>query len=129
MPRRASIHDKRDANQAAIVTECRQRGIEVIEIGMPVDLIVVRGRFVGFVEIKVPGNKASIQQSQVAFMAMTAAPVAFAESADDILRFINTGIGISQSQKNTLAGLLYTNPHKRAFTKKQVAEVIGKGDR
>ncbi len=60
-------HNQRDANQAEIVRELRDRGAIVVEIERPVDLLVGYNGSWCLVEVK-DGPKAKIRPSQQAFL-------------------------------------------------------------
>lgn len=102
-----------DGNHKQIVSEVRQQGVEVIEIMKPVDIIVGRRGFTGFVEIKTKSRKANIRRSQVEFMAETTRAVAFAKDADEVMRFVQTGNGLTLDQKRRLAVFLQYDDRDR----------------
>lgn len=95
-----------DGNHREIVNALKKQGVEVIEIMKPVDIIVAKGGFTGFVEIKTKSRKADIKRSQVKFMAETTRAVTFAKDADEAMRFVQTGNGLTLDQKRRLAVFL-----------------------
>jgi hypothetical protein len=122
--RRATRKIKLDANHKAVVAELRQRGIEVVEIMEPVDLVVAKNGFSGFLELKIEGSKANFTRTQLAFIAGTRIPIAIAKSVPDALRFLETGIGLSQTQKDALAGILAKNPAQKLWTANTIERLL-----
>jgi len=122
--RRATRKIKLDANHRAVVSELRQRGIEVVEIMEPVDLVVAKNGFSGFLELKIEGSKANFTRTQLTFIAGTKIPVAIAKSVPDALRFLETGIGLSQTQKDALAGILAKNPAQKLWTANTIERLL-----
>lgn len=104
--RRATVSISLDANHRSIVAELRSLGVEVVEIMEPVDILLeYRGR-VMFVELKTESRNARYLRSQLTFLSQTRCPATIAKTASEAFEAVRTGIGLSQKQKDALAGFL-----------------------
>lgn len=117
-----------DGNHAEITAHLRSHGIEVKDFagaGTVPDLLTYangRGRWL---EVKVPGGKASYTHSQLEYVANTKMDVAFITTKEDAKNYAVQGIGrLTQKQKDSIAAMLYRNPTKKAFTVNQVKECL-----
>lgn len=95
-----------DTNHKTVVTHLRGHGVEVIEILDPLDLLCHFQHFTGLIEVKKPNSSAVYTRRQIEFIANTRMPVAIVKQADEAFEFMKTGLGLSQKQKDALAGFL-----------------------
>ncbi len=118
-------NDTKDKNHNEIVDELRKSGFEVIETERPVDILIYKNKWSGWIEIKFPSRSdTKIRRSQVIHMATTRMPVAFATTPQEAFEFGRTGIGLSNKQKDALAGLLVRSKAKN-FTPRMIDDVLG----
>lgn len=103
------LKNKKDGNHKQVVTDLRAQGVEVVETMEPVDTLCYHsnGNW-GWVELK-SSRQTEVTRKQLTFVANTRMPVTFAQDADTVLRFLKTGVGLSQTQKDLLAGFLVRN--------------------
>jgi hypothetical protein len=109
----------RDKNHSSITDELRRQGVEVIDILQPLDTLCRLHDFVAFIEFKVPGSDACYTRKQLQFIAGTQMPVAVATDATQAMRFLKTQEGLTQANKDRLAGHLLKTT-KQKFTPKEI---------
>lgn len=102
-----------DKNHRPIMKELQQQGIEVVEVFKPLDMLVFRQGFTGWVEVKKPNSSSVFTRPQIVFMAATRMPVVIAHEAMDVIAFIKAGVGLSQRQKDALAAFLLKDDRKQ----------------
>ncbi len=118
------LKNKVDANQKDIVDDIRRMGGKVELLGDPVDLFGwLPGKFWGFIEVKMPGSKAKYTRIQLLWIANTQLPVAIVKSSDEAMDFLQTGHGLTQKQKDAIAGFLLYNPAK-FFTPSEIDPLL-----
>lgn len=103
---------KQDSNHRPIVQELEARGIEVVEVFEPLDLLVFKNGFTGWIEVKVPKSRAVYTRKQIKFIAETRMPVCIAQNAPDALEFVKTGQGLTNGQKDALTQFLMRDDRK-----------------
>lgn len=99
---------KLDANHVEICTEARQRGVDIVELLQPVDCIAHFDGYVSFIEIKVEGQ-ATYTRDQLKFISETRFPVAIVKNTPELMQVMKKRQGLSQMQKDALAGFLALN--------------------
>lgn len=100
---------QRDANHKPIADELTKRGVDVDDlsaIGKFPDLLCRYRKFGGFIEIKIPGSRTTYQRLQLKWISETTWPVAIVTNAEDAMRFLETGEGLTRKQKDALAAFL-----------------------
>jgi hypothetical protein len=118
---------KTDANQTEIVEDIRRQGAKVEILGDPLDLLAwlpSSGKF-GLIEVKIDGSKAVYTREQLMWIANTGLPVVIVKTSHQAMRFLETGEGVTQKQKDSLAAFLFRDKAKR-FTPKIIEGVLGK---
>lgn len=96
----------RDKNHSEVADYLRRVGVDVAEIFDPVDLLCYWRGFMGLVEVKQPGSRATYTRTQLRFMALTMMPVFIAKTGEDAFEFMQTGKGLTPKQKSALASFL-----------------------
>jgi len=115
---------KIDANQKPIVDHLQKHGAKIEILGNPVDLFAWLPRFHwGFIEIKIIGSRAIYTRPQLLWIANTSIPVCIAHTGDEAMLFLQTGIGVSQEQKDGLTGFLLRNADSR-FQPSAIDEIL-----
>lgn len=120
--RRATRHNKLDANHLAVVKELRSRGVEVVEIQQPVDLLCFLNNRLLLIEVK-PEGRGTYTKLQLTFMSTTRMPVAIARTAQEAIDCLKTGVGLSQRQKDAIAGFLVRNTADK-FNSEQIDRLL-----
>ncbi len=111
---RPRFRNRRDANHADVQKHLEDNGCEVIDmsaVGRLVDLLVYYPpkNFTCFIEIKVPGSRASFEKPQLKWISQTQWPVAIAKDKEAALDFVFTGKGrLTDSEKHRLGVLAAT---------------------
>lgn len=121
--RRATRKIKLDNNHASLCGDLRKQGVEVVEILEPVDTILMLNGFVMFCEIKTEDGRTPYRRSQLKFLSETKFPAVIAKTATEALTALKTRKGLSQGQKDALAGFLVRREAKQ-FSPEQVEKVL-----
>ena len=108
--RRATRKIHLDGNHKAVVAELRGRGIEVVEILEPVDILLrSRDGYISFCEIKPEDGNTTYRRTQLSFMAGTKYPLFIARSGQEAMEKLERRESLSQGQKDAIAGFLALN--------------------
>lgn len=102
-----------DTNHREIARELTGRGVEVVEVFQPLDLLCFWRGFIGWIEVKLPNSRAVYTRPQIKFIANTRMPVTIAQTAQDAWNFLTSGEGLSQRQKDSLAAFLVQDDRKQ----------------
>jgi len=117
-----------DANHGQIVKHLRKHGVFVQDMSdagkVPDLLLSYRGQN-RWCEIKIPGREARYTADQLKTISETPMDAAFIDSQETALEYAINGTGrLTVRQKDAIAGLLIRNPGKKAFTVKQIEEIL-----
>lgn len=115
----------KDGNHRGIVSELESRGVEVVELMQPVDLLARLGDFVAFLEVKQPGSRARWTRTQLQFIANTRFPVGIVTSADEAWQVLTGGKALLTLGQKDRIQVFLMKTNDKFFTPKEIAEVLG----
>lgn len=124
--RRATIHNKIDANQPAIVDALEAHGFMVHQLGYPVDLLVVdrKTRWAMWAEVKMGTASDKYYANQLHTAAFCPLPFQFVTNPDEAVKYAKQGIGISQKQKDAIAVALTGDPQRKEWTSAMMRKIL-----
>lgn len=124
--RRATIHNKIDANQPAIVDALEAHGFMVHQLGYPVDLLVVdrKTRWAMWAEVKMGTASDKYYANQLHTAAFCPLPFAFVTTPAEAVEYAKKGIGISEKQKNAIALALAAEPNRTDWTPAMMRRIL-----
>lgn len=94
---------KLDANHKPIADELRRRGVEVLELLQPLDMLCQYRGFMGLVEAKIVGSRARYTRKQLQFIAGSRMSICIATDAEQAMQFLTEQRGLDQDAKDRLA--------------------------
>ena len=123
--RRATRHDKRDANEAAIVAELEAFGYEVSR-AEKVDLVVLDKQCSGmWLEVKTGNDNDRYMRNQLMTAAFSRLPFAFVKTPAEALHAVKTRRGITEQQRHKIAIALTAEPNREMWTVAMMRRILG----
>lgn len=120
----AYYKNKRDTSHKQIAAELRQRGVEVIEILQPLDILAAYRGYVSFIEVKMPKKDAPrFTRRQLDFIAGSRVPMCFAVTSDEAFESLRTQQGLTSRQRQGIERMLLRED-KKLFTANDIERAM-----
>lgn len=115
---------KQDRNHTAIKQALEAKGVEVIEILKPLDLLCYYKGYTSFIEVKMAESGSRYTKTQLMFIALTRFPVAIVFNEAEAFDVMKRMLALSQVQKNRIAEMI-ARQDKPLYTPLDVKKALG----